>query len=46
MDILSLFVKFVESILKFQVFDIDIATYLITITLLTIVIKIIKSMVD
>lgn len=46
MDILSLFVKFVESILKFQVFDIDIAIYLITITLLTIVIKIIKSMVD
>lgn len=44
MNILTLFINFANSILDFKIFNVEISTYLITITLVIIVINIIKNM--
>lgn len=44
MNILTLFINFTNSILNFKIFNLEISTYLITITLVVIVIAIIKNM--
>lgn len=44
MNILTLFINFTNSILNFKIFNLEISTYLITITLVVIVITIIKNM--
>lgn len=44
MNILTLFINFTNSILNFKIFNLEISTYLITITLVIIVIAIIKNM--
>lgn len=45
MDILSLFTKFINSILSFKIFDIEILAYLITITAITLIFVMIKAIV-
>lgn len=45
MDILSLFTKFINSILSFKIFDIEIFAYLITITAVTLIFAIFKAIV-
>lgn len=43
MDIINLFINFTEKILSFKIFDIKLSNYLLTFTLISIVILIIKS---
>ena len=45
MNILSLFTKFINSILSFKLFDIEISAYLITITAVTLIFAMIKAIV-
>ena len=44
MDILVLFLNFVNDIFSFKILGIDLFTYLITITIITLIFSIIKSM--
>lgn len=44
MEILELFITFINSILSFKVYDITILSYLVTITLFIIVFKIISTL--
>ena len=44
MDILALFLNFVNDIFSFKILGIDLFTYLITITIITLIFSIIKSM--
>lgn len=43
MTIFNLFINFINRIMDFGIFDIKISAYLITITLITIIYKIIKN---
>lgn len=44
MDILNLFINFIEHILSFEILGIDLFTFLITITIITLIFSIIKAM--
>ena len=44
MDILKLFVIFLESILSFEILGVQLYIYLITITVITLVIQMLRSM--
>ena len=44
MEILELFITFINSILSFKVYDITILSYLVTITVFIIVFKIISTL--
>lgn len=43
MNILNLFIDFVNDILNFSIFDIKLSTYLITITIFIVILNIVKS---
>lgn len=43
MDILVLFVNFIDQIFSFKIFDIDIFTYLITITIVILVVTFVNA---
>ena len=44
MDILSLFLTFLESILSFEILGVSLYIYLITITVITLVIQMLKNL--
>ena len=44
MDILVLFLNFVNDIFSFKILGIDLFTYLITITIITLIFSILKAM--
>ena len=44
MTILNLFIDFVNNILDFEIFDVKLSTYLLTITLISFIFLIIKNM--
>lgn len=46
MELLTLFINFINDILSFEIFNIPIYIYLITLTLISLVFQIIKSMAD
>ena len=46
MTIFNLFIKFVDEILGFSILNIKISTYLLTITIIVIVFKIIKNIAE
>lgn len=43
MDFLVLFINFIDKILSFEIFKIDLSTYLITIAIVTIIFNIINA---
>lgn len=43
MDILVLFVNFIDQIFSFKIFDIDIFTYLLTITIVILVVTFVNA---
>lgn len=46
MELLTLFINFMNDILSFEIFNIPIYIYLITLTIVSIVFQIIKNMAD
>lgn len=43
MDFLILFINFIDKVLSFEIFNIDLFTYLITIAIVTIIFNIINT---
>lgn len=43
MDIFNLFINFINQILSFKIFDVKLSTYLLTITLISMVFLIIRN---
>lgn len=43
MDIFNLFINFINQILSFKIFDVKLSTYLLTITLVSMIFLIIKN---